>query len=338
MATSKQTRGSEIVRGLIKKHPEAGARTIARMAYELNPGCWKRLENARSTVRHLLGVNGAKERERAKDKSLHRAPRPAGWGCTIPSAIIELKGWKAFELSGKRRTLVVSDAHIPFHSEEALSLALDYGREKKVNTILLNGDFCDHYTLSRFETDPGLRDFPGEVLAIKKFLAGLRKNFPKARIIYKHGNHEERYSVFMMHKCPEFLGLEQFKWENVFGLDDYKVELVTNKRPIALGKLNVIHGHEYQNGFSAPVNAARGLFLRAKTNALQGHCHCTSHHSTRTIEQRPVGTWSTGCLCQLHPGWKPINEWNHGFAYIETSEDGGFEVHNFRIINGKVYS
>jgi predicted phosphodiesterase len=269
----------------------------------------------------MLGLTGAKNRAKRTDKSLFRDPRPAGWGCTIPDAVVQLAGWKAFDIPGKNRTLILSDVHIPFHSPEALELALDYGREKKCTLILLNGDIADHYSISRWQTDPGLRDFPGEVLAIKKFLKGLRKNFPKARIIYKHGNHEERYSVFMQHKCPEFLGLEQFEWGNVFSLPENKVELVHQKRPITLGKLNVIHGHEYPGGISAPVNPARGLFLRGKCHAICGHLHQSSQHSEKTLEQSVVSTWSTGCLCYdsktevlTQRGWVPfpdVREWDN---------------------------
>jgi predicted phosphodiesterase len=334
---SYKTRGTEILRDLVRKHPDKPARTLARIAYELNPGCWKNLESARTAVRTMVGATGKARRDSKIDKSLFRDPRPAGWGCTIPDAVVQLAGWKAFDIPGKHRTLILSDVHIPFHSTEALELALDYGREKKCTLILLNGDIADHYSISRWQTDPGLRDFPGEVLAIKKFLGGLRKNFPKARIIYKHGNHEERYSVFMQHKCPEFLGLEQFEWGNVFALPENKVELVHQKRPISLGKLNVIHGHEYPGGISAPVNPARGLFLRGKCHAICGHLHQSSQHSEKTLEQSVVSTWSTGCLCDLNPDYRPMNNWNHGFAFAETAADGSFEVQNLRVIDGKVY-
>jgi hypothetical protein len=183
-----------------------------------------------------------------------------------------------------------------------------------------------------------LRDFPGEIKAVRFFLKGLRKRFGKAcRIIYKHGNHEERYEAYMRFKCPEFLGIENFEWKSVFGLDEHGIELIGQKRPVRIESLNGIHGHEYVFAISDPVNPARGLFLRAKTHAFCNHFHQSSSHSEKDLNQKVVTTWSIGCLCQLHPEYRPLNPWNHGFATIETDADGGHHVENLKIIGGKVY-
>ena len=74
--------------------------------------------------------------------------------------------------------------------------------------LILNGDICDHYANSRFEADPKHRDFKVEVESVRFFLHGLRKRFPNAQIVYKHGNHEERYEKYLRAKAPELLGLE----------------------------------------------------------------------------------------------------------------------------------
>ena len=50
-----------------------------------------------------------------------------------------------------------------------------------------------------------------------------------------------------------------------------------------------------------------------------------------------MACWSTGCLCDLHPRYMPLNKWNHGFAIVDLDTAGGFSVRNFRIIDGKVY-
>jgi hypothetical protein len=46
-------------------------------------------------------------------------------------------------------------------------------------------------------------------------------------------------------------------------------------------------------------------------------------------------TWSTGCLCELHPEYMPINKWNLGFAIVDMADDM-FDVRNKRISKGKV--
>jgi hypothetical protein len=51
-----------------------------------------------------------------------------------------------------------------------------------------------------------------------------------------------------------------------------------------------------------------------------------------------VACWTVGCLCELHPEYRPMNNWNNGFAIIEQLGEGEFLVDNKRVINGKVYS
>lgn len=329
---------AKYLRGLIKRFPKAPALTLAKIAFRDHPEYWANVEACRSMIRRILGARGEVDRARIVDKSLYRPPRqPGDWLKRIPKAITQLKNWAPVRLFGANRTLILSDVHVPFHDPQALQLALEYGVKHKATLILLNGDIVDHYWGSTFVTDPRLKDFAAEIKAAKKLLRGIRKTFLKAKIVWKYGNHEERYDRYMQLKCPEFLGVEQFEWGNVFGLADLGVELVREKRPIQLGKLNVIHGHEYKFQIANPVNPARGFFLRAKCHVLGGHFHQSSAHSEKNIEGKVISTWSTGCLCDLHPEYLPINSWGQGFAFVETDADGSFHVDNRRIIEGKVW-
>ena len=99
--------------------------------------------------------------------------------------------------------LLMSDIHVPYHNIQALTLALKYGLENEVNTILLNGDIIDFYAISRFEKDPRKRNFGHEVLMTRQFLQTLRKLFPNAAIYYKCGNHDVRYDHYIMRNAPD---------------------------------------------------------------------------------------------------------------------------------------
>jgi hypothetical protein len=169
-------------------------------------------------------------------------------------------------------------------------------------------------------------------------LACVRDSFPRARIIYRLGNHEERYISWMLVKAPELLDIEEFNFENLLGLKKFRMELVGDKRPILLGKLWTLHGHEFRRTISAPVNPARGLYLRCGETALQAHLHRSSHHGERQpLSGLVVSCWSTGCLCQLAADYDPLNKWNHGAAVVDVEKDGAFEVDNGRILNGRWY-
>lgn len=328
---------AEVVLNLLSQFPDAPALTLAKKAYQDHPSLWSSVRSCRSMFAYYLGVCGERNRKTIAEKTFVREPRQAGWKDVIPEPVVQLEKWGAVPIPGANRTLVLSDIHIPFHDYNALELALDYGAKQNPTIVLLNGDIVDHYGLSRWEKNPEFRDFSEEVESTIYFLNGLRSRFPDARILYKHGNHEERYEMYMRTKAVDLLGIPKFEWRNVYELDRFGVELISQKRPIRLGELNVVHGHEYVFNISSPVNPARGLFTKSKAHVLGGHFHQTSQHSENSLEQDVISSWSTGCLCDLHPEYRPLNNWNHGFAFVYTDENGGFHVENLRIARGKVW-
>ena len=240
-----------------------------------------------------------------------------------------------------KRILILPDIHIPYHDREALQIALNWGKDFKPDTILLNGDIIDCYQLSKFVKDPKERSFPQELVELHNLLSDLRENFPLAEIIYKMGNHEERYERWLLDTGKDLTGLidldggEILSWESITHSKKYGHKIVTNKRIIKVAKLNIGHGHEFGKSIFSPVNPARGFFLRAKANFIGGHYHQTSEHVENDLNGSITGCWSMGCLCDLHPAYMPINKWNLGFASVEIEGDQ-FTVHNKKILHGRV--
>lgn len=204
-------------------------------------------------------------------------------------------------------------------------------------TYLAEG-FCSHncHELSTFDRDPRAPRYVEERQAVMGFLAYLRYRLPKSRIIYKVGNHEERLDRYLMRHAPALFGLEALGMPQLFALRDHGIEYVGDRRVIHLGKLAVIHGHEFRPQVSTPVNPARGVFLRARTSVLTSHWHQTSEHNAPTIGGKAQAAWSIGCACQLHPPYMPLNNWGNGWAMVELAKDGGFAVRNCRVIGGEV--
>ena len=312
--------------------------TIAKIAYRDNKSVFRDVEATRDVVRYVRGAHGQISRQ-FKPTARFRKPigKPGDPFATLPDGKTAFFNWEAYEVKGPMRALVLSDIHITWHDKTALIAALQYGREKKATVIVLNGDTLDFFSVSKWENDPRQRDFAGELETGRAVLAQIRKGFPRARIIFKEGNHEERWSRYLRVKAPELLGVAEFELAKLLRFDEYRIERVGEKRPIRLGQLNVLHGHEYSFPIANPVNPARGLFTRALAHSICGHLHQNSQHSEKTVEQKTIGTWSTGCLCDLHPEYRPQNKWSHGFAYVEVFKDGKFEVANKFISNGKVY-
>jgi hypothetical protein len=141
----------------------------------------------------------------------------------------------------------------------------------------------------------------------------------------------------LIEKAPDLLGLSEFNLESILKLADHDITMIPDKQIVHIGKLTALHGHELGTSIMSPVNIARGLYLKAKDNAICGHHHQSSEHTEPNINGKVVTCWSVACLSELHPDYAPINKYTHGFAHIRVvDEEGNFEVTNLRIINGKI--
>ena len=331
------TNKSTIAREWRLKHPDMPTKALARLMYKAkgNNALWSSEETARTSLRYIEGKNGEKSRKALADKALVLTGERPKNPYKLPES--DKKDWLPFVITGVSRVAVWSDIHFPYQDNEVLTVAIQEAKKRKVDCIVLNGDLIDFYQLSRFDKDPRRRSFAGELDAVKEFFGILRKHFKTAKIYFKLGNHEERYEKYMYTKCKELLGVENFKLQSLLDCDTYGVEIVDEKRIIHLNKLSLIHGHEFVQGMFSPVNIARGLFLRAKTSAMQGHNHSSSEHTEPNLNGEITTTWSTGCMCELHPEYMPINKWNHGFAFVDLDPDGvRYYVKNIRVFEGRV--
>lgn len=330
----------QVVEEYMDKFPLTPNLTLAKKIYKENTVLFKSVESVRQMIRERKGQHGKKSHS-AKDKSRfqEKGENAIKLGIGNPYGLPESDETvlEPFVLAKSfRKALVLSDIHLPYHSVSALNLAFDYAKGEKPDVIILNGDYVDAYHLSRFEKDPRKRSFKGELDAARKFLSVLHKTFD-VPIIMKAGNHDERYEAFLRVKAPELLDIEEFRLDVLMRFREYGAIFVGDKRIIKAGKLNIIHGHEGQNGVFSPVNPARGFYTKFKANVLGGHHHQVSEHSEKDLEGNVITCWSTGCLCELQPAYSPFNKWSHGFAMVAIDgRTGEFEVDNLRIIKGKI--
>ncbi len=309
----------KILEDYIKKYPHLSNHKLSKLVYKNEPLMFSSAEACR--IRILR-----------KRKELKIKP-PEYKYLTLPKGIKNL--YDDIVITGTYRILILSDIHIPFHDDENLRYILD--KKEKYDIIILNGDILDVYSLSRFEKDPRLRSFAEEIKIAKLFFTYLRQKFKKAKIIYKAGNHEERYEKFLYNKAPELFGIDEYRLEKILNLDNFGIEYVDNRKVIKINELYILHGHEYGNSYS-PVNPSRTIYLRSKKNTLVGHWHQPSTHQEPSIDKKFVTCWSTGCLCDLYPKWLPLNKWATGYAFLETYGSREFNVNNYKIIDRKLFN
>jgi len=334
-----QSPKAKVVLELLAKFPDAATKTLAQKAYRANPELWNSLETCRCSVRYYRGAQGRKNRSGATNKTHFREPQQPGdpFG-KLPEGREEMPDWEPFDIPGPCRALVLGDVHVPYHDTEALVIAAKEGQKAGVDTVILLGDFMDCFALSRWEKDPRERNFKRELDTGRAVLEVLREAFDGCRIIYKLGNHDERLESYLTCKAPELLDIAEFELASMLRCAELNVEVVTDLRPITLGKLYLIHGHEYRFAISNPVNPARGLYMRGKVLSMCAHFHQSSQHSEKSMDDSVVSCWSIGCLCSMRPRYMPLNKWNHGYSIAAVDEDGAFQVDNKRIIDGGAWS
>ena len=244
------------------------------------------------------------------------------------------------EFKGRSLIGVLSDVHIPYHVPEALDAAVAYFKKHRINTLILNGDFLDCAELSEHEKHIGQPATAEEVIRGREALAYIRHMFPKARIIYKLGNHEMRWGRRIYKQLPAIASIldmegQYFNFGKIMHLDKYGIELVSDPISIKVHDLNILHGHELGPG--GGVNPARWLHLNAGASSIVGHFHRVSSHDESTINDDHIRTYSMGCLCDLKPDYRPFanKKWRHGFALIKV-EDKHWTVWNKVIRKGVV--
>lgn len=320
---------ADIVKDYLKKFPTTPTRTLARKIYEENKKSFKDFEAAWGKVRYYRGVKGNKLRKYVKSDFLNQKIE-----FELPESYAT--DYTPYQIS-QSKVLVISDLHFPYQDNHAIRKAIEYGKNQKINCILINGDLFDFAGISRHEKDWRQRTVAQEFEAVRVFLNSLRKHFPKAKIVYKLGNHDERWEKWLFLKAPEIFDDNEFKLETRLKLGELKIDIVKDKLPIKIGKLTVLHGHELAGG-SGGVNPARATFLKTLDSVLVGHYHKTSQHTEASMYQEVFSVNSTGCLCDLTPHYMPINKHNHGFAFVEHDiKSGNYTLHNLKIIKGKVY-
>ena len=339
---SRNPLGTQAILEACIKWPDLPSRTLARMLVKEHPKLWSSgVEGCRSGILFRRGKSVKKDRgqiRRCKTIVASTCPavphRPDAY---LPKSFE--KDWVPFELKVDRdtRIAVMGDLHFPYQNNPSIHLALTRAKKNNCKVIYINGDLIDFHKISRWNHDPDSRSTVEEIEAANQFLDAVDDRFPKARKIFKFGNHDERFDHYIAANAAELFGLikEKASLPHLLELENRGWEWIDDKRPAHLGGLTLIHGHEYPTPVIGPVNAARGLFLRTKASAMVSHHHASSEHSETNIRGKLITTWSLGCLCDLHPMYARFNKWNHGAAEVELSASGEFQVENYRILNGR---
>jgi predicted phosphodiesterase len=318
----------KIAREFCKKHPKVSTWRLAHMIKEEYPGI--SLESARSAVRYHRGLRHGNG----------EAKSPIPFDIRIPQGIVQEWTDVTIPLS-ESPYLIIGDLHIPYHSKQAVEIALEYAYKRGIKNIILNGDIQDAYPISHYpKKKTNFAGMAQEREQVRQFLRELRRFFT-GTIIFKAGNHEERVPKFY---ADNFASLVQSPYyDYIHSLDVSAGEHFLEKLNITYvqsgalryGRLSVIHGSECGKSMGS-AHPARLMFNKMLSCCISSHFHRTSLHAEPTSEGNLISCWTVGCLCQMHPEFAEINKWNHGLAVLYTEPNNWFRVENQRIVKNKI--
>ena len=334
---SERTEKGKIVFEALKKDKgKTPNQTLAKLLFAQYPGVFDSAEDVRCKIRYYTGNNGPTNKKKIGKNIIPKEPHtpeqlrdrfyfPSD-AAVIDDFVLKPGKWG-----------IVGDIHYPYHDTNSLETTLEYFYKNGITNLLLNGDSIDFYEASDFEKDRSKRSLKDELYGFRdEMLPVLIKHF--AKIVYKVGNHERRWTRYLRKQAPAVFGFEEFRLNNILRFDEANIGFVDNTQKIKAGNLDIWHGHELRGGIFIPVNPARSAMVKYKGNIVVNHHHRTSFEPMQMANETAYGAWSIGALCHLRPEYYPTAHtvWNHGFGELELDPSGEFQFENMRIIKGKV--
>lgn len=307
-------RGTIIAQEYAERYPRAGSRTLARMIVEEHPELFRstdsrerKIEIARLWVRRVFGLAGGDRP--ALDARLIRPKRLPG----VPESAV-VPPTEPVQLGDIPQVAILADIHVPYHRTDLIDGILHTLSHAPPDCLIFLGDLIDCSVLSAYDRY-GHELAPGRELEMtEQLLETFRAWLPKARIVWKLGNHEDR-----LRKRLGELGMADQTmqyWVDRLHLHDLGIEIVDAHRYVLVSGWLLAHGHEY--GAGSGLHPAYSAWLRlAAPRIVIGHHHV--HHEYRPPDWLGAGTRSValGCLTQRQPYYATARQAiAHGWARL----------------------
>lgn len=313
MANRRTNHQGNLAKSLMDEYPTAGALTLAKRLHRDYPEHFETVEIARGIIRYYKGSHGSFSRKYLADlthvKDLDKVLQEK---FNLPEpAVMKREPYIIPKVNDK--IIVFGDAHFPYQNNKGLYAAIEYGIKKEANCIILNGDMIDMYQISRFTKDGRKPNVEYDIEIFYQFLIDLRATFPNALIVWKMGNHEERWDNYLKTNAPLLNMIGTMGIEDHIPCQELRLQVVKDKRRIICGDLNVLHGHEY-NGGAGNVNPARAMSLKSQSNILVNHFHRSSQHKVSDFD-KVTRYYSLGAMCEKQD-YMPYGQQDCSFGHL----------------------
>lgn len=210
--------------------------------------------------------------------------------------------------------------------------------------MILGGDIVDamgmHGVENRRAEDFDKSWYVRDVGLLNTFLKEIRKNAPKAEIIYLEGNHEERYRR-VMNKFPQLFkdSFHLLKDSLPKGEEVKWIPYGTYESFYQLGDTIFTHGTIFPDNHSKQYASNHAPF-----KVIYGHLHDFQAWTIRTAFGGGKFALTAGCLTHNKPDYKKgsPNKWINGFVDFvfdgKVCTPAPHVIENGRfMVGGKVY-
>lgn len=250
-------------------------------------------------------------------------------------------------MSKSETIVVLPDVHVPFHSEPILFKVLKAISTISITAIVLNGDFLDLFSLSKYVENSlyALKEInlTYEYAMGNKVLDLIDRAVDKStKRYYLYGNHEDRYNRIIAKEDNAKYGTELRSPYEALRLEERKYEFYTDciNDSVRFGNnTEVIHGL-----YCTTVPAKKHYDMFPNTNIVMGHSHRINSYSNQYHSSHNIG-----CLADMSSkGFSYRSRidkllWQNGFAIITIDAYGNGHintipiVNNSFVLNGKIY-
>lgn len=235
-----------------------------------------------------------------------------------------------------KKTIVVSDIHIPFNDIGATKTFLQFVTEFKPDELILNGDILDLQACSGHGDTTAGDLLWQELLAGNIFLDEVRKaTGPRCKIHFNEGNHCTRYTRFLQKNAPSLHGLTSIP--EMLKLKARKISWLPYSGDnvyFVTKKLGVTHG------FASGTNYTRATLRKFNLSVIVGHAHRPEYSTEPVVGpngQHVRGCWGSGCLVPVkHIKYMTSpSGWTQGFCVVYSDmKTGDFSVYPINYANG----
>ncbi len=225
----------------------------------------------------------------------------------------------------QERWVVSGDQHCPWHDETVHAAFLRFLKTFKPDGFVLNGDFLDVYSLSRYINgtldlempDRQLITLEKEITPANDVLDDYDAILPKdCKKVFLYGNHEDRVRRWASNGTNSVLG-NFLNPRRLLHLDKrgYKVIEDYPSGYIELGSLQIAHGSR------SSVNASKAILDEYRHSIANNHTHTTQMSYVGGIGTKQVGI-CIGCMCDMDaPGMKyqkNTGRWVHSWLVVNV--------------------